>query len=274
MTFYRGQLYKLAYIVGIKICLVLGQLHKLAYAVDLRIYQKTMTCITKFKLYKIYNYTHSFNPKFRDMKPSPVQIALNELLKFVCEEESKGKVVWLNMIQKIAEENGSTEKALDDRMKADGVLYSSNNSPYIILVNKGRRIQEEGGYLDWLRKKEMRKNNDRANYTTNNIDVKGDGNLTSIGNNSDIHNKVIIKKNNFEDLRKLLQDNHVASSDIDELQTIIDEEQPDREKGLFGPQVDSWFQKMIDKSVDRSWQVGVGAAGTLLGEALIKYYGI
>jgi len=101
----------------------------------------------------------------------------------------------------------------------------------------------------------------------------GDANLINTGSNSTINNKVNIEKNNFESLRKLLTANYVAPSDINELQSIIDE-QPDYEKGLFGPKVSSWTQKMFNKSLDGSWQVGIGAAGTILGEALKKYYGM
>jgi len=314
------------------------------------------------------------------MTPNSVQIALDELLKFVCEQEKAGKKVRNNMIDTVAKKHGIHFTALMDRMEAEEVLHVSNQHTMIILRDKGRQVQEQGGYISWLSKEENAKkdqnitnldrffqvlqyladhndkflhisdifrelsipdqdtelsnaidiklrrsnlvfatiesgvrinenglhllydrkfdlssksqeasinnsgvinynspnstSNQNPNYMNTSIHNQGDGNLINTGNNSNISNKVNIEKNNFDKLRKLLESNHVASSDIDELQSIIDEEQPDREKGLFSPKVDSWYQKMINKSVDRSWQVGVGAAGTLLGEALIKYYGM
>ncbi|QNF33097.1 hypothetical protein HUW51_10285 [Adhaeribacter swui] len=313
------------------------------------------------------------------MEANPVQAALDELLKLVYEEELKGAHLRNNMINMIAKKHGIHFNALLDRMEAEEVLEASNKYTFLRLLDKGRRVQEQGGYLAWLSKEEHNgKNNkvtnldrffqvlqyladhsqrflhvsdilnelsiaDHNNELANAIDIKltrsnlvfateesgvkinenglqllydhkfdlspksslgsfnnsgvinynspnsssnqnlsylnnkihnqGDGNFINTGNNSSINNKVNIEKNNFDVLRKLLAENHLASFDIDELQNIIDE-QPDAERRLFGPKVNSWIQKMLNKSLDGSWQVGIGTAGTLLAEALTKYYGI
>jgi len=112
--------------------------------------------------------------------------------------------------------------------------------------------------------------NNTMNQTINN---HGDGNLINTGDNSSIRNKVIIEKNNFDSLRKQLEENLVDASDINELETIIDE-QPNFENQIFGPKVNTWFQKMVGKSLDGTWQIGIGTAATLLGEILKAYYGM
>lgn len=56
-----------------------------------------------------------------------------------------------------------------------------------------------------------------------------------------------------------------------ELKKVIQEKPT--ENG-FGPKVSAWMGKMMQKAANGSWEVGVAAAGTLLSQALSKYYSI
>ena len=38
--------------------------------------------------------------------------------------------------------------------------------------------------------------------------------------------------------------------------------------------VNNWIKKMMNKSLDGSWQIGIGTAGTLLADAIKGYYGM
>lgn len=58
-----------------------------------------------------------------------------------------------------------------------------------------------------------------------------------------------------------------------ELIEIIDTEEPNAENKTFGEKVNGWIVKMVNKALDGSWNVGIGAAGSLLAEAIWKYYG-
>ncbi len=83
-----------------------------------------------------------------------------------------------------------------------------------------------------------------------------------------------ITKENKEDLIKHLQKLGLTEEDTTEIATIIDTEIPDFENEKFGTKVNTWIGKMINKTVDGSWNVGIGVAGTLLAEAIKKYYGM
>ncbi|MCS3096120.1 hypothetical protein NXX73_06195 [Bacteroides fragilis] len=69
------------------------------------------------------------------------------------------------------------------------------------------------------------------------------------------NSKVFLKKNGVQD------------SDIQELQEILIEE-PELIDNKFGSKVNAWLKNMLNKAVDGSWQISIGAAGTLLAEAL------
>jgi hypothetical protein len=50
-------------------------------------------------------------------------------------------------------------------------------------------------------------------------------------------------------------------------------EEPTIEKGKFGPRVAAWMGQMMRKAADGSWSVAAGAAGNVLSDLLMKYYG-
>ncbi len=120
---------------------------------------------------------------------------------------------------------------------------------------------------------DLKKNNAKINYimgTT--INNNGDGNVINTGHKANVKANIHLTKGGKAELQKTLTENDVAESDITELLNVIDTEIPFN--GNFGSKVNSWIQKMIAKSLDGSWQISIGAAGTLLAEALHKYYGL
>ena len=44
-------------------------------------------------------------------------------------------------------------------------------------------------------------------------------------------------------------------------------------QGQYGERVKAWMVKMTEKAIDGSWNIGVGAAGTLLAEGLKAFFG-
>jgi hypothetical protein len=138
------------------------------------------------------------------------------------------------------------------------------------------KLEEEFGVeidLQQLIKKKIQANKIINNIMKQTIINKGDGNVINTGKESSISNIVNIQKSNFEDLKKALIENNVQETDIEELQQII-EETPNLEKQLFGPKVNNWIQKMTNKALNGSWQVGIGTAGSILAELLKAYYGM
>lgn len=120
---------------------------------------------------------------------------------------------------------------------------------------------------------DLRKNNAKINYimgTT--INNNGDGNVINTGHKANVSATISIMKGDKAELQKTLTENGVADQDIAELLTVIDTETPSA--AGFGTKVNGWLQKMIAKSLDGTWKIGIGAAGALLAEALQKYYGL
>lgn len=105
-----------------------------------------------------------------------------------------------------------------------------------------------------------------AVFGDNTTIIVGDGNRQNVKN-------TIIKKGDFVALEKILQENGVEKTDISELQSIIDTDNPNLEKKELGDKVKGWVKKMFGKATDTTWKVGIGVAGKLLADTIQQYYG-
>ena len=83
-----------------------------------------------------------------------------------------------------------------------------------------------------------------------------------------------VEANDFSSLEVVLRENSIANEDIAELKEAIETEPTRPSASSFGPRVAAWISKMIEKAASGVWQIGVGAAGNLLAEAIGKYYGM
>jgi hypothetical protein len=99
----------------------------------------------------------------------------------------------------------------------------------------------------------------------NNVFLVGDRNVQKVSIN--------INKHDFNQLANYFESKGLMESDIQELQSIIDFEEPDIEKKKFGSKVNNWIAKMVGKAATGGWDIAIGAAGSLLAEAIGKYYG-
>lgn len=117
--------------------------------------------------------------------------------------------------------------------------------------------------------------NQTINYYMNKIKITttGDGNTINTGDNSTVINNAVVIKGNKESLKKFLNENGVSDEDVALLTEIIDEEASVTTPTKFGSKVGGWIQMMIGKVVSGSWEIGIGAAGSLLAEGILKYYG-
>jgi hypothetical protein len=105
-----------------------------------------------------------------------------------------------------------------------------------------------------------------------NIHTQGDGNIITAGNNNNVNATVKIDKGNLEQLKAALLDRQVSFEDAEEAISIVQSESPD--VSGFGPLVKVWMGKMLQKSVEGTWDVSVAVAGGILVEILKKYYGM
>ncbi len=118
--------------------------------------------------------------------------------------------------------------------------------------------------------------NQTINYIMNKIKIttKGDGNIVNTGDNSTVVNNAVVTKGNKEELKKFLNENVVSDDDVLLLTEIIDEEVSVTTPTKFGNKVGGWIQMMIGKAVSGGWEIGVGAAGSILAQGILKYYGL
>ncbi len=92
-----------------------------------------------------------------------------------------------------------------------------------------------------------------------------------VGDNNNV--TYTITEGSFYSLKDMLSKNGVSSEDISELKMILESEKPNNVKKIFGNQTNGWVSKMISKSLDGSWSIGIGAAGKLLADGIKAYYG-
>src|ERR1035437_6855003 len=107
-----------------------------------------------------------------------------------------------------------------------------------------------------------------------NITTTGDGNLINTGSDNTFTVKTKIIKGDNESLVKALQELKVSEEEIKEIVEITKTDAPDLETKTLGVKTRGWISKMIDKTLDGTWQVATGAAGGLLVELFKYYHGI
>ncbi len=101
----------------------------------------------------------------------------------------------------------------------------------------------------------------------------GDGNTITTGNHNIITAITHIYKGNLDSFKRALEKHHVQANDIDEIVTIVQNEQPCH-NGKLGNKTTGWINKMITKAKEGTWQVGIGTAGGLLTEIIKYFFGI
>ncbi len=83
-----------------------------------------------------------------------------------------------------------------------------------------------------------------------------------------------ISKNDIESLSKFLSSNDIENNDIELLKNAIKSDPTPTQAEKLGSHVNDWILKMLSKSADGSWNVGIATAGNLLAGAIATYYGI
>ena len=156
-----------------------------------------------------------------------------------------------------------------------GALVQALSSIRSKLLELILELEEEYGdiELDELIADHTKANKIIIGNMMNNI-IDGDGNIINTGDKNKISNKVNIQIGDIETVKKTLKESGIEDADIIEIVEILEEEEPDNETKKLGPKTNGWIQKMIGKSLDGSWQIGMGAAGELLANVISAYYGI
>ncbi len=106
----------------------------------------------------------------------------------------------------------------------------------------------------------------------NTIIYGGSANIIGTANDSII--TFHIGANDFGSLERVLIYHGIHPEDIAELKESIESEPKAIAKDKFGPRVSAWIAKMMGKAAEGGWKISLGAAGSLLAQAIAKYYGI
>lgn len=141
------------------------------------------------------------------------------------------------------------------------------------LLDMMLEIDQKFGHISEL--KELKSKNDEIRTIMNHtiINNTGDGNILNTGNEVTLKAEINITKNDKEALSKYLLENGIKIEDVSELINLIDEKEPDYKNKTFAHNVNEWTKKMLGKALDGSWNIGIGAAGSLIAAAIGKYYG-
>jgi hypothetical protein len=78
----------------------------------------------------------------------------------------------------------------------------------------------------------------------------------------------------FGSLERVLGESGLSPTDLSELRRALEAEPTSVTPEKFGPKVSAWIAKMMGKAAAGGWEVGLGAGGTLLAQAIAKYYGL
>jgi hypothetical protein len=78
----------------------------------------------------------------------------------------------------------------------------------------------------------------------------------------------------FSALARLLTEQGVSANEVSELKEALESDPTPSSPENFGPRVSSWIGKMVMKAAAGGWNIGAGAAGTLLAELIASYYGL
>lgn len=135
------------------------------------------------------------------------------------------------------------------------------------------KLEDEFG--DQAEIKDLQKSNGKIKtimYQT--IITNGNGNILNTGSNVDVSANVTVKKGEKDTIRQTLTDNGVTEKDLSDLMSIIDSDFPNQKTGIFGKKVNTWMANMIGKILDGKWQTNIAAAGSILDDAIRRYYGM
>ncbi|WP_409417545.1 hypothetical protein [Flavobacterium sp. PS2] len=206
----------------------------------------------------------------------------------------------ISSLEKLNQEDGRTMMGYVFPAEVTGLIaenWRNMGNPYLHLINCQRRVAgsvvEEiiasvrNSLLDFMLKIDSEfgniteidelKTKKEAIATIMNqtiINNTGDGNVLNTGEKAKISANINIAKGSKDELYRRLQEGGVKEEDVAELIEIIDVEEPNFENKTFGQKVNTWTQKMLGKALDGSWDVGIGAAGSLIAEVVKGYYGM
>lgn len=87
-------------------------------------------------------------------------------------------------------------------------------------------------------------------------------------------NLIGVHKSDFASLSEFLKKQGVDEPDITELKQALSADPIPATTSSFGPKVNKWIGKMIEKAASGVWKVSISVAGNILSSAISKHYGL
>jgi hypothetical protein len=88
------------------------------------------------------------------------------------------------------------------------------------------------------------------------------------------NNSMTVVEAGLSSLMSHLGENGIAQADLDDLKAAISADPKPTTSTALGPRVSRWVGKMLSKAADGTWELGIATAGTLLANALARFYGL
>jgi hypothetical protein len=232
------------------------------------------------------------------MLPEP----FNELMRYV--EVSEGIGVLEQMIAKSQDKDANDlvkplpMEMLPEIQPAAAKLYKSDASITVVaariftnanivtqILNTVRtkllaftmELGENFGYnieISSFKKDQAINNQTINNFMKTEINNTGDGNVTNTGDNAQINATISITKGDLKKLNETLKANGIEDTDIEELNAIVQTEQPDFENKKLGEKANSWILNIIGKTLSGIGKIGTGVSANLLATLIKHFYGI
>lgn len=208
-------------------------------------------------------------------------VITNSDLGFINEYRLQEGVAELEVLSKspnsLTIRNPSMIKGIRDNLKVDVSLYSfSPASVSSVLNNIRSELINRLYYIKSKRGVVLDENDNTASFTPSPINIENFqgvlGNINGSTVNQSLH--MTVKKGDLSSLKRYLVSNGVEEHEVLELETAIKTDPTPKGSKNLGEQVSVWVGKMIQKAANGGWQIGIGAAGGVLSEAISAFYGL
>lgn len=141
----------------------------------------------------------------------------------------------------------------------DFALRVSDSLPKDVSESQMKKASEEAQVSETFK---------HAVFGNNTTIVVGSGTIHGVTNS--------VVTNDFASLAQALRSNGVGEQDLVALEQAIREDASEPEvvqRKHFGSRVRAWMGSMVSKAGTSGWQLSIGAAANVLGDAIAKYYG-
>jgi hypothetical protein len=129
--------------------------------------------------------------------------------------------------------------------------------------------------IDSFNKSQTSNNEKIIHFMSTIINNNGDGNLINSGHNANIHSIITISEGNREQLNNKLRELGIDTTDIEELNEIIEEEKlPSVENKKLGNKSIDWITRVSGKALKGVGSIAKEVTSSLLANILMQYLGI